>query len=105
QQQINVRLVGRVQNVGDIRKIVVKTQSGTPVRISDIATVEQGTKIRLGRVGKAIRREDGKIIDDDDVVMGSAFLRKGANAEPTLRASHQHVSRTHSHILPPGVPL
>ena len=103
QQQINVRLVGLVQNVGDIRKIVVKTQSGTPVRISDIATVEQGTKIRLGRVGKAIRREDGKIIDDDDVVMGSAFLRKGANAEPTLRAIHQKVAEINGHILPAGV--
>ena len=57
-QQVNVRVVGLIRNVDDIRKTVIKTQNGTPVRISDIATVEQGTKIRLGQVGKAIRRDE-----------------------------------------------
>src|SRR4029077_20600612 len=70
-QQVNVRVVGLVRNVDDIRKTVVKTQNGTPVRISDIATVEQGTKIRLGQVGKAIRRTDGKVVDHADVVQSS----------------------------------
>src|SRR5215831_8244921 len=32
-QQVNVRVLGLVRNVDDIRKIVVKTQNGTPVRI------------------------------------------------------------------------
>ncbi|HLH44902.1 MAG TPA: CusA/CzcA family heavy metal efflux RND transporter [Bryobacteraceae bacterium] len=103
QQQLNVRLVGLARNVDDIRRIVLKTQNGTPIRISDVATVEQGAKIRLGRVGKAIHRQDGKIVDDDDVVESSVFLRKGANAEPTLRAIHQKVAEINDHILPPGV--
>ena len=89
----------------DIRKTVIKTQNGTPVRISDIATVEQGTKIRLGQVGKAIHRADGKIVDNDDVVEGSVFLRKGANAEPTLKAIHKKVKEINDHILPPGVKI
>jgi cobalt-zinc-cadmium resistance protein CzcA len=104
-QQVNVRVVGLVRNVDDIRKIVIKTQNGTPVRISDVATVEQGTKIRLGRVGKAIHRSDGKIIDDDDVVESSVFLRKGANAEPTLKAIHKKVNELNDHVLPPGVKI
>ena len=98
-QQVNVRVVGLVEMWMTSGKIVIKTQNGTPLRISDIATVEQGTKIRLGRVGKAIHRADGKIIDDDDVVMGSVFLRKGANAETTLKAIHKKVAgaqRPHS---------
>ena len=102
-QQINVRVVGLVRNVDDIRKVVLKTQNGTAVRISDIATVEQGTKIRLGQVGKAIRRADGKIIDDDDVVESSVFLRKGADADTTLKAIHKKVEEINDHILPPGV--
>src|SRR4029077_20086897 len=102
-QQINVRLVGLVQNVEDIRKVVLKTQNGTPVRISDIATVEQGTKIRLGQVGKAIRRDNGKVIDQEDVVEGSVFLRKGADAELTLKAIHKKVQEINEHILPAGV--
>jgi cobalt-zinc-cadmium resistance protein CzcA len=91
--------------VQDIRKIVVKAQNGTPVRISDIATVEQGVKIRLGRVGKAIRRVDGTVVDDDDVVESSVFLRKGANAEPTLKAIHKKVKELNDHILPQGVQI
>ena len=104
-QQINVRAVGLVRNVDDIRKTVIKTQNGTPVRISDIATVEQGTKIRLGQVGKAIHRANGKVIDDDDVVEGIVFLRKGADAEPTLKAIHEKVQEINEHILPPGVKI
>src|SRR5579864_874529 len=53
-QQVNVRAIGLIRNVNDIRKIVLKTQNGTPLHISDTATVEQGAKIRLGQIGKAI---------------------------------------------------
>jgi cobalt-zinc-cadmium resistance protein CzcA len=67
--------------------------------------VAQGEKIRLGRVGKAIHRMDGKIIDDDDVVEGTVFLRKGAYAEPTLKAIHRKVAELNDHILPPGVKI
>ncbi len=102
-QQVNVREVGLIRNVDDIRKIVLKTQNGTPLRIGDIATTEQGTKIRLGRIGKAIHRADGKIIDDDDVVEGVVMLRKGAYAEPTLKAINKKVKELNDHILPPGV--
>jgi cobalt-zinc-cadmium resistance protein CzcA len=102
-QQVNVREVGLIRTVDDIRKIVLKTQNGTPLRMSDIATIEQGPKIRLGRIGKAIHRADGKIIDDDDVVEGVVMLRKGAYAEPTLKAINRKVKELNDHVLPPGV--
>jgi len=102
-QQVNVRVLGLVQNVEDIRRTVIKVQNGTPLRISDIAIVEQGTKVRLGRVGNAIHRADGKIIDNDDVVMGSVYLRKGANAETALEGVHRKVAELNERILPPGV--
>jgi len=104
-QQVNVRAIGLIRNVSDIRKIVLKTQNGTPLHIGDIAMVEQGTKIRLGRIGKAIHRADGKIIDDDDVVEGTVFLRKGADADPTLTAIHKKVKEINEHTLPPGVKI
>src|ERR1700730_271501 len=66
QQQINVREVGLYRNVKDIEETVLKTQSGTALKVSDIATVVQGPKIRLGQIGKAIHRSDGKVLDDDD---------------------------------------
>ncbi len=63
----------------------------------------QGPKVRLGRFAKAIHREDGQIIDDDDVVSGIVLLRKGAAADPTLIAIHEKVKELNDHILPKGV--
>ena len=104
-QQINVRAIGLIRNVNDIRKIVIKAQNGTALHIGDIATVEQGAKIRLGRIGKSIHRADGKIVDDDDVVEGTVFLRKGADADSTLKAIHKKVKELNDHILPAGVKI
>jgi len=102
-QQINVRAVGLITKVSDIRKTVIKTQTGTPIRIEDIATVMQGPKIRLGHIGKSIHRADGKILDNDDVIEGIVLLRKGANSDATLVAIHDKVDDLNEHILPKGV--
>src|ERR1017187_10173631 len=99
-QQINVRSVGLFENVQDIGKTVIKTQNGTPIRIGDVASVMQGPRIRLGRIGKAIHRSDGKILDDDDVVEGIVLLRKGAEADAMLQAIHEKVDELNHHILP-----
>jgi heavy metal efflux system protein len=104
-QQINVRAVGLITNVGDIEKTVIKTQNGTPLRIKDIAVVTQGPKIRLGQIGKAIHRGDGVVEDDDDVVEGIVFLRKSADTETMLKNLHAMVQRLNDHILPPGVKI
>ncbi len=104
-QQINVRAVGLFTSVQDIASTLVKVQGGTPVRVQDIATVTQGAKIRLGQIGKSYRRDDGKIIDDPDVVEGMVLLRKGANADETLAAIHEKVNQLNEQILPPGVKI
>jgi heavy metal efflux system protein len=104
-QQINVRAVGLYTDVGDIAQTVVKTQNGTPVRVSDIAVVTQAPKIRLGQIGKAIHHVDGTVVDNDDVVEGIVLLRKGANADETLVAIHNKVKELNDKILPPGVKI
>jgi len=138
QQQINVREVGLYRNVHDIEETVLKTQSGTALRVKDIATVAQGPKIRLGQIGKScrfgvlpntnppsswgatdpcidhqaksqnskvIQREDGKIIDDGDVVEGIVALQKGDDSEFALNGIHKKVDELNNLVLPPGVKL
>jgi cobalt-zinc-cadmium resistance protein CzcA len=104
-QQINVRSVGLVDRSQDIAQTVIVTKNGTPLRVKDIAVVSQGPKIRLGQFAKAIHREDGRIIDNDDVVSGIVLLRKGAAADPALQAVHKKVEELNDHILPPGVKI
>src|SRR5271155_3134356 len=104
-QQVNVRAVGLVRNVQDIEKIVLKTEKGTAIRIKDIAVVTQGPKIRLGQIGKAIHRADGVVVDDNDVVEGIVFMRKGADTATTLEGIHAMVQRLNDHVLPAGVKI
>jgi heavy metal efflux system protein len=104
-QQVDVREVGMVNNIGDIAATVIKTQNGTPLHVSDIATVVQGPKIRLGQFGRAIRREDGKITDNEDVVSGIVLMRKGADSDSTLKGIHAKVNELNNLILPTGVKI
>ena len=104
-QQINIREVGLVRNVHDIENTVLYTKNGTPLHVKDIAVVAQGPKIRLGQFARTIRRADGKLVDNDDVVSGIVLLRKGADADLALQGLHKKIDDLNSYILPPGVKL
>ena len=104
-QQINVRAVGQVQTVGDIERTVLTTKNGTALRVKDIAVVQEGPKIRLGQFGRAVHRDDGHVVDNDDVVAGIVLLRKGANTDATLEAVHAKVRELNDRLLPRGVKI
>jgi heavy metal efflux system protein len=102
-QQMNVRALGLFSNVRDIEQTVLKTQTGTALRVADIADVVQGPKIRLGHMARANHMENGRIIDEPDVIQGAVLMRKGAEEQPTLDAIHKKVDELNNGILPPGV--
>jgi len=104
-QAINVRAVGLVRDLNDIEQTVIKVQNGTPIRIKDIAVVTQGPKIRLGQIGKAVHRSDGVVEDDNDVVEGIVFLRKGADTASMLQGVHAMVKHLNDNVLPPRVKI
>src|ERR1700692_2866521 len=104
-QQINIREVGLVKDVHDIENTVLLTKNGTPLHVKDVAIVAQGPKIRLGQFARAIRHQDGKIIDNDDVVSGIVLLRKGAEGDAALQGIHKKVQELNDFILPPGVKI
>jgi cobalt-zinc-cadmium resistance protein CzcA len=104
-QQMNVRALGLFRNVHDIEETVLQTKSGTPLRVRDVAAVAQGDRVRLGHIGKAIHRADGHVVDDDDAIYCIVYLRKGADAGPTLEALHAKVKELNTRILPPGVEM
>jgi cobalt-zinc-cadmium resistance protein CzcA len=103
QQQMNVRTIGLFTNVKDIEHTVLSTKGGTPLRVRDIAEVSQGPKVRLGHEGRAIRRDDGVVVDNDDVIFAQVMMRKGADSGPTLEKLHVKVEQMNHGILPPGV--
>ena len=54
-------------------------------------------------MARANHMEDGRIIDEPDVIQGAVYMRKGAEEQPTLDAIHQKVYDLNHGILPPGV--
>ena len=105
EQQINVQEIGLFTSTHDIEQTVLKAANGTALRVADVATVVQAPKIRLGQIGKAYLRTDGKLDDDQDVVEGIIALQKGANGDETLKALHVKVAELNEHVLPKGVSL
>jgi heavy metal efflux system protein len=102
-QQINVQAQGLYETVQQIENTLIKTQGGAPIHIKDIAQVDQGPKIRLGQISKTYRDGQGRLIDNPDVVEGTLLLRKGADADPVLKAVEAKVKQIDDHILPKGV--
>jgi cobalt-zinc-cadmium resistance protein CzcA len=102
-QQMNVRALGLVGTVRDIEQTVLKAQTGTALRVKDIGEVTQGPKIRLGHMARANHMEDGRIIDEPDVIQGIVLMRKGAEEQTTLDGIHKKVNELNNGILPPGV--
>ena len=104
-QQINVQALGLYTSVQDIENTVVKSSNGASIQIKDIGAVEQGPKIRLGQIGRAIHRVDGKIVDNPDTVEGIVLLQKGDDSDPVLDGIHAKVKDLNQHILPKGVKI
>ena len=104
-QGINVQSLGLFTTVTDIENTVIKTQNGAAIRVKDIATVEQGPKIRLGQIGRSWHRSDGTIVDNPDTVEGAVLLQKGSDSDPVLQGIHQEVDNLNNHILPKGVKI
>jgi cobalt-zinc-cadmium resistance protein CzcA len=103
-QQINVQAQGLYQSVQQIENTLIKTQMGTPIRIKDIAEVEQGPKIRLGQISRTYRSENGNLIDLPDVVEGTALLQKGNDADPALKGLEDKVAEINGTPAQPAEP-
>src|SRR5215510_10594359 len=94
-QSAIVRSVGQIRSMDDIRNTMLSVHDGTPVLVSDVATVTVGHQPRLGIAGQS---------DDDDIVQGIVLMRRGAETLPTLKGVLAEVDKINSSgILPPGV--
>src|SRR6201984_236438 len=92
-----VRGVGLIHTVDDIRNTMVSQNSGSPVRIKDVANVEIGYQPRLGIAGQD---------KDDDIVQGIVLMRRGEQSLPTIHRVEEEVNKINATgILPPGVHL
>ncbi|MBW2368723.1 MAG: efflux RND transporter permease subunit, partial [Deltaproteobacteria bacterium] len=90
-----VRGVGLVDRLEDLGKIPVKTVSGTPVFLKDIAEVQYGNEIRRGAVSRNGTQE---------VVSGIVMKLYGENTSEVIDRLYAKVASVKK-SLPPGVTL
>jgi cobalt-zinc-cadmium resistance protein CzcA len=95
QYALVVRGLGLIQSPRDIEHIVVAAQKGTPVRVRDIATVEVGSGLRLGRLGRD---------HEDDLVQGIVLMRRGENPGRVIEGVKAKVTDIQK-MLPAGVEM
>jgi cobalt-zinc-cadmium resistance protein CzcA len=79
----------------------------TPVSESDPTARPDPCVEQVDKNGKpiAIQREDGKLIDNGDVVEGIVLLQKGDNSDAVLEGIHAKVAELNNQVLPPGVKI
>jgi len=92
-QMLLVHGLGRTVDLAQIRNIVVTAEHGTPVLVSDVATVELGHEIRRGAV-----TADGK----GEAVLGLGFMLMGENTHRVARDLQAKLDDVKEQ-LPPGV--
>jgi heavy metal efflux system protein len=91
-----VRSLGLLNSIQDIQSVVVSSnQNGVPIRISDIATVDIGPRVRRGQAG---------LDHDNDVVEGIVLLRRGENPSAVLERLYKKLPEIKKQ-LPDGVEL
>jgi Cu(I)/Ag(I) efflux system membrane protein CusA/SilA len=91
-----VRASGYLQSLDDFRKIPLSTtDSGTPVRLGDVARIQIGPEMRRG-----IAELDG----EGEVAGGVIVMRFGKNALDTIDAVKAKIASLKS-SLPPGVEI
>jgi cobalt-zinc-cadmium resistance protein CzcA len=92
EQAFDVRGVGLIHSLGDIRDIVLSANKGTPISVRNVADVSVGYAPRLGVVGMNGR---------DEVTEGIVLMRKYGETLPTLRGVERKVAQlNHNGMLP-----
>ena len=78
-----VRGIGLINNIDEIRNIVIRKDGDVPILVRHVADVHESCLPRLGQVGRD---------DQDDVVEGIVVMRKGEDPARVIAALKQKIS-------------
>lgn len=89
-----VRGIGLINDMEELRNIVVKNINGTPVLVRHLADVHESCLPRLGQVGR---------MEEDDVVQGIVVMRKGENPGEVIDGLKTKIEEINKNVLPSDV--
>lgn len=91
-----VRGIGLLNDISEIKNIIVDNIKGTPIFIKSIAEVSESSLPRLGQVGRD---------RDPDVVEGIIVMLKGQNPGVVIKALKDKIAHLNSSVLPDDVKI
>ncbi|HTE00314.1 MAG TPA: CusA/CzcA family heavy metal efflux RND transporter [Mucilaginibacter sp.] len=91
-----VRGIGLLNNIDEIKNVVVNNVKGTPIYVKTIGEVTESALPRLGQVGRD---------RDPDVVEGIVVMRKGENPSVVIAALKGKIHDLNTNILPSDVKI
>lgn len=92
-EQFVIRSEGLFHDVSEISRVSIASRGGTPIFLSEIASVSLGWQPRQGVVGRA---------DNHDAVEGIVLMRRGENPSRVLKLVGAKVKELNEHVLPKG---
>ncbi|MBC7423049.1 MAG: efflux RND transporter permease subunit, partial [Ferruginibacter sp.] len=108
-QAFVVRGIGLLNDINEIKNIIIENINGVPVLVNDVATVEISNVPRLGFVSRSNGLIDstGKriVTDNKDVVEAIVLMRKGENASEVVKAIKEKIEKLNTSVLPADVKI
>ena len=99
-----VRGIGLLNNINEIKNVVVQNINGIPVLVKDVAEVEVSNLPRLGLASRsdAVFDKKGKrsVTDEEDVIEGVVIMRKGENPSQVIDAVKAKIEDINKRVLP-----
>jgi len=91
-----VRGIGLLNNIDEIKNVVINNVKGTPIYVKTIGEVTESALPRLGQVGRD---------RDPDVIEGIVVMRKGENPSEVIKALKVKLHDLNTNILPDDVKI
>ncbi|PWT73592.1 MAG: CusA/CzcA family heavy metal efflux RND transporter [Bacteroidetes bacterium] len=98
-----VRGIGILNDMNEIKNIIITNINGIPVLVKDVADVEISNLPRLGEVGRTDANDSSGqrlLKDHQDAVEGIVLMRKGENPNRVIRALRQKIDKLNERVLP-----
>jgi cobalt-zinc-cadmium resistance protein CzcA len=100
-----VRGIGLLNDINEIKNIIIQNVNSIPVLVKDVASVEIDNIPRLGQVGRIDAEIDSNgrhrvISSEDDVVEAIIIMRKGENPTKVVTAVKEKIKKLNAQVLP-----
>ena len=99
-----VRGIGLLNDINEIKNIIIENNNGIPILVRDVANVTISNLPRLGEVGRTDAIDDSsahrRLINNPDAVEAIVLMRKGENPDAVIKALKAEIQKLNDRILP-----